>query len=88
MATNAAHPIAQEVRQARSSRFVERISACKVTFDREGQPRTFHQQLLASITGGVAELHQREREADNQPNGEESQSFLQLYMKAFAAARQ
>lgn len=80
MASNAVHPIAKEVRQARASRFTDRMSACKGIFDRQTQvPPNF--KAMPALTGLPP------REAGNHPAGDENQSFLQLYMKAFAAAR-
>jgi len=84
MATDAIQPIAQEATRARSSRFTDRLNALKGSLDRENQPQAHAQPVYAAVPKLTA---LPEREAGNHPAGEEEQSFLQLYMKAFAAAR-
>lgn len=84
MATDAIYPIAQEATRTRSNRFTDRLNACKGALDRQNQPNVRMQPVFATVPKLTA---LPEREAGNHPAGEEEQSFLQLYMKAFAAAR-
>ena len=67
-----------------ASRFTARLNACKGALDRQNQPNVRAQPVFAAVPRLTA---LPEREAVNHPAGEEEQSFLQLYMKAFAAAR-
>lgn len=80
MATNALHAITEDAGMSRSTRFMQRLNARKGIFDRDLQP----QPELAHVPP-VAEMPVRE--AGNHPAEDGSESFLQLYMKAFTAAR-
>ena len=84
MATDAVYPIAREATRTRSSRFTDRLNARKGALDRENQPNAHAQAVIAAVPELTA---LPEREAGNHPAVREEQSFLQLYMKAFAAAR-
>jgi len=85
MATDASYPIVQEETRSMSSRFTDRLNARKGALVRENQPDAQAQPVFAAVPKFTA---LPEREAGNHPAGEQGQSFLQLYMKAFAAARQ
>lgn len=81
MATDAIYPIAQEATRNRSSRFTDRLNALKGALDRENQPNAPAIMSAPKLTAMPV------REAGNHPTGKEGESFLQLYMKAFSAAR-
>lgn len=85
MATDAIHPIAPHVRHARSSRFTDRMSACKGLFDRGETPMSGHEALPA-CANNVTELPVKA--VGRQAAHAGGESFLQMYMKAFAAARE